>query len=84
MTDKELREASGLSCTQIAQMIGKSRATIYLWENDNIFPESLRITLRGAGATPEIRELESTRDVMKVALRNIEHQLLIKYEEAAK
>ena len=83
MTDKEIRLKAGLSATAIASMIGVARSTIYAWEETNSYPETLRITLKGVGATPEIKALEKVKKLTKNQLKNIEHQLLLMYEEAA-
>lgn len=83
MTDKELRSKAGLSATAISKMIGVARSTIYVWEETNSYPETLRITLKGTGATPEIKSLEAIKELTKTQLKNIEHQLLLMYEEAA-
>ena len=83
MTDKELRLKAGLSAAAIAGMIGVARSTIYVWEETSSYPETLRITLKGIGATPEIKALEEIKELTKNQLKNIEHQLLLMYEEAA-
>ena len=83
MTDKQLRLEGGLSAAAIAGMIGVARSTIYVWEETNSYPETLRITLKGIGATPEIEALEAIKELTKNQLKNIEHQLLLMYEEAA-
>jgi len=83
MTDKELRMKAGLSAAAIAGMIGVARSTIYVWEETNSYPETLRITLKGIGATPEIKALEKVKELTKNQLKNIEHQLLLMYEETA-
>jgi len=83
MTDKELRLKAGLSAAAIGKLAGVARCTIYAWETTNSYPETLRITLRGIGATPEIEALEEIKELTKTQLKNIEHQLLLMYEEAA-
>lgn len=84
MTDKELREAAGLSQTEVAKLVGTTRKTIYTWEKENNYKEELRTILKGKiNSNEHIKEMEHLHAMTEEQLDNISKELLRLYSEAS-